>query len=176
MVEVSIRDEDGYEVPHDGKTVGAVWVRSPWLPDGYYKEPDLSAQTYIEGWFRSGDLGFFYPNGGLYVADRERDAIKSGGEWIPTGILESLLSEAPGVGIVAVIAREDERWGERPLGIVKPVGAVTAEDLRAFLETKVAEGTIAKHWIPDSFEFVDEIPLTSAGKINKVVLRERFAK
>lgn len=176
MVEVSIRDKEGSEVPHDGKTVGAVWVRSPWLPDGYYKEPDLSAETYADGWFRSGDLGFFYPNGGLYVADRERDAIKSGGEWIPTGILESLLSECPGVGIVAVIAREDERWGERPVGIVKPAGEVSADDLRAFLEARVAEGKIAKHWIPDGFEFVDEIPLTSAGKINKVALRERFVK
>ncbi len=176
MVEVSIRNKEGREVLHDGKTVGEIWVRSPWLPEGYYKEPELSAQTYMNGWFRSGDLGFFYPNGGLYVADRERDAVKSGGEWIPTGILESLLSEHPAVGVAAVIARNDERWSERPLGIIKAAGVVTADDLRAFLESKVADGKIAKHWIPDSFEFVDDIPLTSAGKINKVALRERFAK
>ena len=116
-----------------------------------------------------------YPNGGLYVADRERDAVKSGGEWIPTGMLEAMLSEHPVVGIVAVIARPDKKWGERPLAIVKPAGKVTADELRAFLEPKIAEGKIAKHWIPDAFEFVGEIPLTSAGKIDKVALREQFA-
>ncbi len=175
MVEVSVRDKQGNEVPHDGHTIGAVWVRSPWLPEGYYKEPELTTNAYINGWFRSGDLGMFYPNGGLYVADRERDAVKSGGEWIPTGMLEALLSEHPAVGLVAVIGRPDERWGERPVAVVKPVADVTAADLREFLQPKVAEGKIASYWIPDAFEFVDDIPLTSAGKINKVVLREKFA-
>ena len=176
MVEVELRDKEGNLVPHDGQTVGAVWVRSPWLPEGYYKAPELTADAYISGWFRSGDLGVFYPNGGLYVADRERDAVKSGGEWIPTGMLEALLSEHPAVGIVAVIARPDERWGERPVAVVKPTGDVTADELREFLQPKVADGRIASYWIPDAFEFVDDIPLTSAGKINKVVLREQFAK
>jgi len=175
MVEVSLRDKQGHEVPHDGKTVGSVWVRSPWLPEGYYKEPELTAESYVDGWFRSGDLGVFYANGGLYVVDRERDAIKSGGEWIPTGVLEALLSEHPAVGIVAVIARPDERWGERPVAIIKSAAPVTAEELRAFLQPKVAEGKIAKHWVPDAFEFVEDIPLTSAGKINKVALRQRYA-
>jgi len=175
MVEVSLRDKQGHEVPHDGKTVGSVWVRSPWLPEGYYKEPELTAESYVDGWFRSGDLGVFYANGGLYVVDRERDAIKSGGEWIPTGVLEALLSEHPAVGIVAVIARPDERWGERPIAIIKSVAPVTAEELRAFLQPKVAEGKIARHWVPDAFEFVEDIPLTSAGKINKVALRQRYA-
>ncbi len=175
MVEVSLRDKDGSDVPHDGQSLGAVWVCSPWLPEGYYKEPELTAETYIDGWFRSGDLGVMHPNGGLYVADRERDAVKSGGEWIPTGMLEAMLSEHPAVGIVAVIARPDKKWGERPVAIVKPAGKVTADELRVFLEPKIAEGKIAKHWIPDAFEFVDEIPLTSAGKINKVALRKQFA-
>jgi len=176
MVEVSVRDKDGRELPHDGKSVGAIWVRSPWLPEGYYKEPELSAESYVDGWFRSGDLGFYFPNGGLYVADRERDAVKSGGEWIPTGILESLLSEHPSVAVAAVIARPDDRWGERPLGVVKAAAPVEAEDLRRFLEAKVAEGRIARHWIPDAFEFTEEVPLTSAGKIDKVALRARYAK
>ncbi len=176
MVEVEVRDKEGNLVPHDGQTVGEVWVRSPWLPEGYYKEPELTARAYIDGWFRSGDLGVFFPNGGLYVADRERDAVKSGGEWIPTGMLEAILSEHPAVGIVAVIARPDERWGERPLAVVKSSAEVTAEELRAFLRPKVADGVIASYWIPDAFVFVDEMPLTSAGKINKVALREQFAQ
>ncbi len=176
MVEVSLRDKRGREVPHDGKTVGMVWVRSPWLPEGYYKEPERTARTYTDGgWFRSGDLGVFYANGGLYVVDRERDAIKSGGEWIPTGVLEALLSEHPAVGLVAVIARPDERWGERPVAIIKPLTPVTGGELRAFLQPKVVEGKIAKYWLPDAFEFVEDIPLTSAGKIDKVALRKQFA-
>lgn len=175
MVEVSVRDKEGRELPHDGKSVGTIWVRSPWLPEGYFKEPELSGKTYIDGWFRSGDLGFYYPNGGLYVADRERDAVKSGGEWIPTGILESLISEHPAVGVAAVIARLDDRWGERPVGFIKAMSSVSEGELRAFLETKVAEGRIARHWIPDTFEFVEDIPLTSAGKIDKVALRARIS-
>lgn len=80
------------------------------------------------------------------------------------------------MGIVAVIARPDERWGERPVAMVKPTGAVTADELREFLQPKVAAGIIVGYWIPDTFEFVDDIPLTSTGKINKIILCKQFAK
>jgi acyl-CoA synthetase (AMP-forming)/AMP-acid ligase II len=125
MVEVSLRDEKGKEVPHDGKSLGEVWVRSPWLPEGYYKEPEKTKASYIDGWFRTGDLGTFYPNGLLYVADREGDAVKSGGEWIPTGTLEAILSEHPSVAIVAVVPMKDDRWGQRPLAVIKAAKEVS---------------------------------------------------
>jgi len=176
MVEVSLRDEKGKEVPHDGKSLGEVWVRSPWLPEGYYKEPEKTKASYIDGWFRTGDLGTFYPNGLLYVADREGDAVKSGGEWIPTGTLEAILSEHPSVAIVAVVPMKDDRWGQRPLAVIKAAKEVSEEDLKSFLSAKVEEGKIAKFWIPDKFVFVDDIPLTSAGKLNKKVLREQYSK
>jgi len=175
MVEVSLRDKDGNEVPHDGHSIGTVWVRSPWLPEGYYKDPERTKEAYINHWFRTGDLGVFHPNGALYVADREGDAVKSGGEWIPTGTLEAVLSEHPAVGVVAVIAKPDERWGQRPMAIIKQASPVTGDDLRAFLQTKVEEGKIARFWIPDVFQFVEDIPLTSAGKLNKAALRKEFA-
>ncbi len=174
-VEVSLRDKSGQEVPHDGKSLGAVWVRSPWLPDGYYKEPEITKQHFIDGWFRTGDLGFFHTNHLLYVADREGDAIKSGGEWIPTGILEALISEHPAVTQVAVIPKKDERWGQRPLAIVKASGKINPKELVDLLTSRAKEGKMAKFWIPDQFIFVDDIPLTSAGKLNKKALRDKYS-
>ncbi len=174
MVDLSIRNEDGNECPHDGNTVGEVWVRSPWLPAGYHKDPERTRESYIGGWFRSGDLGMLHPDGLLSVVDRERDAVKSGGEWIITSTIEALLSEHSAVGLAAVIARLDEKWSERPLAVIKPAGPVTAEELRQFLEEKASKGKIARFWIPDAFVFVDELPLTSAGKINKVALRQKY--
>ncbi len=176
MVKVSLRDKAGREIPHDGKSLGEVWVQSPWLPEGYYKNPEQTAAAYKDGWFKTGDIGMFYPNGLLYVADREGDAVKSGGEWIPTGTLEAVLSEHSAVALVAVVPVKDERWGQRPLAVVKPRGKVAENDLREFLLAKVEEGRIAKFWIPDTFVFVDDIPLTSAGKLNKKLLREQYAK
>ena len=175
LVEVSIRDKDGNEVPHDGNTLGAIWVRSPWLPNGYFKEPEITKEHFIDGWFCTGDLGFFHPNHLLYVADREGDAIKSGGEWIPTGTLDSILSEHEAVEQVAVIPQNSEQWGQRPLAIVRKKSEVNEEELRNFLLSKVQEGKLAKFWIPDHFIFVDEIPLTSAGKLNKKVLRDKYS-
>ncbi len=175
MVEVSVRDEAGNEVPHDGKTIGSVWTKSPWLPEGYYKEPELTKESYVDGWFRTGDLGFFYPNGMLYVAGRQGYAVKSGGEWIPTGMLEAVLSEHPAVALVAVIPMPDERWGQRPMAVIKPKGEVTEDELRQFMMGKVSEGKIAKFWIPDRFVFVEDIPLTSAGKLNKAALQKQIS-
>lgn len=176
LVEISVRDSRGREVPHDGETLGAVWVRSPWLPEGYYKEPEISKKHFIDGWFRTGDLGFFYANNLLYVADREGDAIKSGGEWIPTGMLEALISEHPAVVQVAVIPKKDEHWGQRPLAIVKASEKVSQQELTDFLIRKTKEGKLVKFWIPDQFVFVDDIPLTSAGKLNKKVLRDQYSE
>lgn len=183
MVEVRLADEEGNPVPADGKSIGEVWVRSPWLPDGYYQDPEGSRGVYLDGWFRSGDLGVMHPDGTLYVVDRRKDAVKSGGEWIPTGVLEAVLSEHPAVAAVAVIARPDERWGERPLAVVQPRGGLAGDEararleasLRAYLAAVVEEGRLARFWIPDGFVFVAELPLTSAGKINKVALRQELA-
>jgi fatty-acyl-CoA synthase len=178
MVDISIRDEKGTQLPHDGRTIGEIWVSAPWLPDGYYNDPQRSKEAYPPehpGWFKTGDLGSMTPDGWLTVADRQKDAIKSGGEWIMSSILEAVLSEHPKVAMVAVIPVPDDRWGERPMAVVKAREPVSEEELRIFMEGKVSEGRIAKFWIPDRFLMVDEIPVTSAGKLNKEQLRKTYA-
>lgn len=177
MVDVSIRDEGGNPLPHDGKTVGEIWICAPWLPQGYYNDPERSREAYPPehpGWFRTGDLGTLSPDGWLSVADRQKDAVKSGGEWIMTTVLEAILSEHPKVAMAAVIAIPDEKWGERPLAVIKPRQDVSEEDLRQFMEEKVSEGRIARFWIPDKFMIVEDIPITSAGKLNKEQLKKMF--
>ncbi len=175
MVEVEVREADGAPVPHDGATIGELRVRSPWLPpEGYYRDPGRSREAYVDGWFQSGDLAVRLPGGQVYVVDRERDAIKSGGEWIPSAVLEAVISEHPRVAAVAVLAEPDERWGERPLAVVQPSGDLDVEELRALLERAAADGRLARFWIPDRIVLVEQIPVTSAGKLHKTALRERF--
>jgi fatty-acyl-CoA synthase len=174
MVEIDLRNREGQPVPRDGHTLGEVWVRSPWLPAGYHKDPDRSKESYIDGWFRTGDIAVGYPDGTLYVVDREKDAVKSGGEWIACGILEAIISEHPKVAGVAILAKPDEQWGERPLAVVQAREPVTEEELRIFLEGQVRAGRLAKFWIPDTFVFLPELPVTSAGKVHKVALRKQL--
>ncbi len=175
LAEVEVLDRDGKPVPRDGRTIGEVRVQSPWLPpEGYHNDPERTRASYSGGWFASGDLAVVREDGALYVVDREKDAVKSGGEWIPSALLEAALSEHPAVAQVAVLAMPDDRWGERPLAVVevRPGHSLDEAALRAFLQEKVAEGRIARWWIPDRFEFVQKIPLTSAGKLHKAALKK----
>ncbi len=172
MVDLQVQDKTGKQVPADGRTIGEVWVKSPWLPAGYYQNPHRSAEAFREGWFISGDLAVRFPDGSFYVVDREKDAIKSGGEWIPSGVLESVISEHPQVVAAAVLASPDERWGERPLAVIQAEGPLTQEELVVHLENAVQEGRLARFWLPDRYVFVDKIPLTSAGKLSKAKLLE----
>jgi len=174
MVDLAVTDHRGQRLPSDGQSIGEVWVSSPWLPQGYLKNEDKSREAFVDGWFRTGDIGVLYENGLLYVMDRQSDAIKSGGEWIPSGVLEACISEHPAVDTTSVIARQDEKWGQRPLAIVKTVQEISEDELRAFLQDKVQQGSLAGFWVPDEFAFVQDIPLTSAGKIDKVNLRKQF--
>lgn len=174
LVEVEVRGDDGCPVPCDGKTIGEIYVRSPWLPQGYYKDEAASQRAYQNGWFRSGDLAVRLPNRLLYVVDRDKDAIKSGGEWIPSAVLEAILSRHPKVGAVAVLAQPDERWGERPVAVIATRGPLDEQAVRAYLEERVQAGEIARFWLPDRYVFVDSIPLTSAGKLHKAALRKQL--
>ncbi len=171
MVDVRLEDDAGQAVPADGLRIGRLSVRSPWLPEGYFRDPALSAEAYEHGWFKTGDLARLTPGGALYIVDREGDAVKSGGEWVATGVLEALISEHPAVAAVAVVPRADPRWGTRPVAVVQPRGPVTPEHLRSHLHGAVEAGALARYWIPDAFVFVDALPLTSAGKVDKSALR-----
>jgi len=174
MVDLDLRDAQGNKVSRDGESIGEVWVSSPWLPGGYLKNQEKSKEVFVNGWFRTGDIGVIYENGLLYVMDRQSDAIKSGGEWIPSGVLEAHISEHPGVEIASVIPKPDERWGERPMAIVKSSQGISGDDLKNFLLEKVNEGKLAKFWVPNEYSFVQDIPLTSAGKIDKLQLKQKI--
>ena len=171
FVEIRARTEDGRTVDWDGKTMGELEVRGPWVASSYYKAPESADRWTKDGWFRTGDIVTIDTRGYVDIQDRSKDLIKSGGEWIGSVALENALMAHPAVAEAAVIAIPDEKWQERPLAVIvlKPGQAATAEELRASLEAG-----FAKWWLPDDFEFVTEIPKTGVGKFRKTALRERF--
>lgn len=175
MVRMFIRGEDGGTVPADGQSVGELWVESPWLPDGYVGDEAATQATYADGGFRTGDLAVAHPDGTFSVVDRVKDAIKSGGEWIIPSAIESVLSELAGVRMAAVIARPDERWGERPVAILAADEPVDLSAVEAHLAQAVADGRLARFWLPDAIHIVQDLPLTSAGKVDKMALHATFA-
>jgi fatty-acyl-CoA synthase len=158
-------------VPWDGKTVGELEVRGPWVASAYYDCPEGACSFTPDGWFRTGDIVSIHPNGCIEIQDRAKDVIKSGGEWISSVALENALMGHPAVAEAAVIAVSHPKWQERPLAVVvlKEGRSATGEELLAHL----APG-FAKWWLPDDVIFVREIPRTTAGKFLKRALRERY--
>jgi acyl-CoA synthetase (AMP-forming)/AMP-acid ligase II len=171
MVDTRIVGEDGSEQPWDGKSVGEVQVRGPFIADGYHEVPTDPEKFTADGWLRTGDVASLDEHGYMRIADRTKDLIKSGGEWISSVDMENLLMAHPAVQEAAVIAVADAKWGERPLAcvVLKPGSKADPEALRAHLA-----GRFAKWQLPDRFEFLDAIPKTSTGKFWKVRLREQF--
>ena len=168
--EIRARGDDG-PTPWDGTAMGELEVRGPTVASAYFDEPGSADRFTEDGWFRTGDIVTITPGGCVALRDRTRDLIRSGGEWISSMALENALMGHPAVAEAAVIAIPDPKWDERPLAcvVLKPGASVTTDDLRRHLE-----GTFAKWWLPDMFEFVDEIPRTSTGKFLKSALRDRF--
>jgi fatty-acyl-CoA synthase len=166
-------DEAGREVPWDGKTPGELHVRGPWVVRAYYDHPGGAAQFTEDGWFRTGDVVTIDAEGYIQITDRTKDLIKSGGEWISSVDLESLIMAHPKVLEAAVVAVPHAQWGERPLACVVPrpdrAEGLAAEELLEFLRPQVA-----RWWLPDGVVFLDAIPKTGVGKFDKKLLRERF--
>jgi fatty-acyl-CoA synthase len=171
FVEIRARVGDE-EVPWDGEAMGELEVRGPWVAASYYDAPEAAGRWTEDGWFRTGDIVSIHPKGFIQIKDRSKDVIKSGGEWISSVDLENALMAHPAVAEAAVVAIPDEKWSERPLAavVLAPGATATPDELREFLAPR-----FAKWWLPDRFEFVDEIPKTSVGKFRKTALRERFA-
>jgi fatty-acyl-CoA synthase len=172
LVELRVRVGDE-ELPWDGESMGELEVRGPWVASGYYDTPEQADRWTGDGWFRTGDIVSLHPRGYIQIKDRSKDVIKSGGEWISSVELENALMAHPTIAEAAVIAIPDPKWDERPLAVVvlKPGSSTTGEELRDFLAPQ-----FAKWWLPDRFEFIDEIPKTSVGKFRKIALREQFAQ
>ena len=170
-VEMIVTDDDGKELPWDGKTFGRLKVRGPAVASSYYGG-DGAEQFDEHGWFDTGDVAHIDADGYMQITDRSKDVIKSGGEWISSIELENLAVGHQDVAEAAVIGLAHEKWGERPLlVIVSREGCTPSRDeILAFMD-----GKIAKWWMPDDVAFVDEIPHTATGKIKKTALREQFA-
>jgi fatty-acyl-CoA synthase len=169
LVEMKIVDDDGNDLPRDGKVFGHLLVRGPAVSKGYFKlDEDILTG---DGWFDTGDIATIDPLGFMQITDRDKDVIKSGGEWISSIEIENEAVGCPGVAEAAVIGLAHPKWSERPLLIIiREAGSdIDKEGVLAYLD-----GKIAKWWMPDDVVFVDEIPHTATGKIQKMQLREQF--
>jgi fatty-acyl-CoA synthase len=172
LVECRIVGPDsGEELPWDGEARGELQVAGPWVAAAYYRDESGGASFTDDGWLRTGDVATISPDGYIRLVDRTKDLVKSGGEWISSVELENEIMAHPSVREAAVIGVVDERWGERPVAcvVVEDEAELDAEQLREFLA-----GRVAKWWIPERVEFIDEVPKTSVGKFSKKTLRERF--
>jgi fatty-acyl-CoA synthase len=171
FVEARVTQADGTQAPHDGKTVGELEVRGPWVAGSYYNMPEEAHRWSPDGWLRTGDMAHIDEDGYIKLVDRSKDLIKSGGEWISSVDLENALVAHPDVREAAVIAVPHPKWQERPVAILKlrDGARLQPEQLREFLASK-----FAKWQLPDSFVVVDELPHTSTGKLLKAELRRRY--
>jgi fatty-acyl-CoA synthase len=171
LVEARLVRGGDEEVPWDGESTGELEVRGPWVARAYYGD-EGSGEKFDDGWLRTGDIAAIDERGYIMISDRAKDVIKSGGEWISSVELENEIMAHPAVKEAAVIARPDERWGERPLAcvVLEEGEGLTLEDLREHLASRVA-----KWWLPDGLEIIDEVPKTSVGKFDKKVLRARLS-
>lgn len=169
LIETRVVNEDG-EVPWDGKTMGELTIRGPWIADEYYKD-ERTKDAFKDGWLYTGDIAVMTPEGYIKITDRTKDLIKSGGEWISSVDLENTLMTHESVFEAAVIAVPHEKWQERPLACVvlkeQYNGEISKEELLEYLS-----GQFAKWWVPDDIVFLKEIPKTSVGKFLKAKLRD----
>jgi fatty-acyl-CoA synthase len=159
------------EIPWDGRTFGELHVRGPWVAASYFEFPEAQDRWTADGWFRTGDVVTIDERGYIKIADRTKDLIKSGGEWISSVDLENALMSHPGVREAAVVGVPHPKWAERPLAVIVPHDGPqpSEEELREFLAQR-----FAKWQLPDAFVFAAEIPKTSVGKFLKTRLREQY--
>lgn len=176
LVDLQIWGPDDQPLPHDGEITGEIVVRAPWLTQSYFKEPEKGHELWRGGWLHTGDVAVIHPDGFIEIRDRIKDMIKTGGEWLSSLELESLISSHPDVDAVAVVGLPDEQWGERPHALVIPKNEqLSADDIKLHLMKFVETGHINKWAIPADIDFVDDIPKTSVGKIDKKRIRNQLS-
>ncbi len=177
LVSAEIVNEDMTPVVHDGRCQGELVVRSPWLVDGYAGDAAASVALCEGGWLHTQDVATIDPDGTIRIRDRIKDVIKSGGEWICSLTLEELVaSTVPGIVEIAIVGVADPRWGERPAAAVvaRETASITLDDLNAPLRRAAKDGTISTYALIDRLIFLDALPKTSVGKIDKKSLRDRL--
>jgi acyl-CoA synthetase (AMP-forming)/AMP-acid ligase II len=168
-VELRVVDDNGNPLPRDGTSSGSLHVRGPWVIKRYFKaEADATGE---DQWFDTGDVAVIHPDGTMQITDRAKDVIKSGGEWISSAELENAAVGTPGVALAAAIGVYHPKWDERPilLAVKSPGASVTEADVMDYLASRVA-----KWWLPDEIHFVDSLPQTGTGKVQKAELRKSY--
>ncbi|MCB9683632.1 MAG: long-chain-fatty-acid--CoA ligase [Alphaproteobacteria bacterium] len=169
-VDLRIVDDEGTELPRDGKASGHLQIRGPWVASGYFRQE--GSDTHHDGWFATGDIATLDARGTMQITDRSKDVIKSGGEWISSIDLENAALACPGVQTAAAFGLPHPKWQERPMLVVvrAPGTELTANEVMSFLA-----GRMPRWWLPDAIEFVEALPIGPTGKVLKRTLRERFA-
>ncbi|GGJ83589.1 long-chain fatty acid--CoA ligase [Deinococcus aquiradiocola] len=175
LVQLELLSDEGARLPHDGHTMGRLMARGPWVAASYHKGEGQGNFIELDGqtWFDTGDIATLDARGYMHIQDRSKDLIKSGGEWISSVDLENALMAHPAVAQAAVIAIDDPKWDERPLGVLVLKAGADAPDhaeLTAFLAPR-----FAKWWLPDAYEVVEVIPIGATGKFLKRELRQQFS-
>ena len=177
LVDLRIVDPEMKDVAHDGKASGEIVLRAPWLTQGYFNDSVASEHLWAGGYLHTSDVAAVTPEGYVQITDRIKDVIKTGGEWVSSLQIEDLITHREGVAEAAVIGVKDEKWGERPMALVvkdESGEALTAADIKAHLKAFADAGIISKYGIPDKILFVDSLPKTSVGKIDKKALRAKY--
>lgn len=171
-IDMKIIDGDGNELPHDGVAFGDLLVKGAWVIDNYYRGTE---SPLVDGWFPTGDVSTIDIDGNMQITDRSKDVIKSGGEWISSIDIENVASGHPAVAMAACISAFHPKWDERPMLVVvkKPDVQGSDESIKQDI-LKFFDGKIAKWWLPDDVVFIDQIPLTATGKMQKLKLREIY--
>lgn len=169
-LQIKIVDDNFERLPHDGEAFGELLIRGPWIAAEYYDD-ERSAESFVDGWLRTGDVCKITPDGYIRITDRAKDVIKSGGEWISSLDVENEIMAHPDVAEATVVGLAHEKWQERPVAfIVARQGSdVTSDSIKDFIAPR-----IAAWWMPDKFVFIDEIPKTGTGKFDKKVVRAEY--
>jgi acyl-CoA synthetase (AMP-forming)/AMP-acid ligase II len=175
--DAAVIDEHGKPVPHDNQTIGEIVLRGHWIMEQYFKDPERTTTAWRDGWFHTGDAAKVDQDDYIIIADRITDVIRTGAEMVPTVLLENLTATADFVLEAAYVGVPDEKWGERPMALVKLVpGAKQKEtDVIKFLETEgIDKGKITRWMLPEYIAFLDDIPKTSVGKFDKIAIKKRL--
>jgi acyl-CoA synthetase (AMP-forming)/AMP-acid ligase II len=176
-LEVDVFDEKGQPVPHDDQTMGQIVIRGPWVMEKYYKNPEKTAEVWYDGWFHTGDVATVDEEDFITISDRMSDVIRSGAEMVPTVLIENLAAGAEFILNATIVGVPDEVWGEKALAVIKlvPGATNTEEDLIEYLKAEgVDKGKITKWMLPKMVAIVDEVPMTSVGKYNKMEIRKNL--
>jgi fatty-acyl-CoA synthase len=177
LVDLQIFDEALHPLPHDGRSIGEITVRAPWLTPGYLHDDAGSEQLWRGGYLHTQDIGTLNEQGYLHIRDRIKDVIKVAGEWVSSLELEHAIAHLPGVAEVAVIGVPDKRWGERPLALVVRTAPEATDEsaITAKLRAGCDKGALSKHAVLAKIQFVGSIAKTSVGKIDKRALRRQYS-